>query len=117
MATAPKPTQSAAKMPAMASAPAVKPAPARSTNAEKQAPGQQTFLFDRENYIWMFAGLALMLIGMLLMAGGKSKNPAEFNYDEIYSLRRITIAPLILLTGIGLEIYAIMKRPKAKQAA
>jgi hypothetical protein len=72
----------------------------------------QDFLFDKENYMWMIGGVVLILIGFFLMAGGKSPNPHEFNYAEIYSFRRITLAPLVLLLGFGIEIYAIMKRPK-----
>ena len=73
---------------------------------------EQTFLFDRENYMWMIIGVALIFIGFLLMSGGKSPDPHKFNYDEIYSVRRITIAPIVILLGFGLEVYAIMKKPK-----
>ena len=74
--------------------------------------GNQTFLFDKSNYMWMLGGVALILLGFVLMAGGKSPDPNQFNYDEIYSVRRITIAPLLILLGFGIEIYAIMKKPK-----
>ena len=73
----------------------------------------QTFLFDRSNYMWMFIGLGCILLGFFLMAGGKSANPHEFHYDEIYSFRRITLAPIIILLGFGIEVYAIMKKPAA----
>lgn len=73
--------------------------------------GNQTFLFDRSNYIWMLAGVAVVLLGFILMGGGKSPNPHEFNYDEIYSFRRITLAPIMILLGFGIEVYAIMKKP------
>lgn len=77
---------------------------------------EQTFLFDRENYIWMFAGLALIFLGLFLMSGGKSANPNEFNYAEIYSFRRITLAPVLMMIGFGVEVYAIMKKPKETNA-
>ncbi|MBC7553304.1 MAG: DUF3098 domain-containing protein [Taibaiella sp.] len=80
--------------------------------AEKKAQFKAEFLFDRENYMWMLGGLALILIGFFLMAGGKSPNPHEFNYAEIYSFRRITLAPIVLLCGFAVEVYAIMKMPK-----
>ena len=71
-----------------------------------------TLLFDKENYYWMFGGLAMIFIGFMLMSGGKSANPHEFHYEEIYSFRRITLAPIIILLGFGVEAYAIMKKPK-----
>ena len=71
-----------------------------------------TFLFDKENYIWMIAGGALVFIGFLLMSGGRSANPHEFHYDEIFSFRRITVAPLVIMFGYITAIYGIMKKPK-----
>lgn len=73
--------------------------------------GNQTFLFDKSNYTWMIGGLVLVFIGLALMAGGKSADPHQFNYDEIYSFRRITLAPVLMMIGFGIEIYAIMKKP------
>ncbi len=73
---------------------------------------KMTLLFDNENYILMATGVALIFIGFLLMSGGKSPNPHEFNYAEIYSFRRITLAPIVILIGFGVEIFAIMKKPK-----
>ena len=73
---------------------------------------EQSFLFDKENYTLMLGGVALILIGFFLMAGGKSPDPHQFNYAEIYSFRRITLAPIVVLLGFGLEVYAIMKKPK-----
>jgi len=72
----------------------------------------QAFLFDKENYIWMIAGVLLIFIGFQLMSGGKSPDPTKFNYDEIYSFRRITLAPIVVLLGFAVEVYAIMKKPK-----
>ncbi len=60
----------------------------------------------------MLGGIGLILLGFFLMAGGKSANPNEFHYDEIYSFRRITLAPIIIMLGFGVEAYAIMKKPK-----
>ena len=60
----------------------------------------------------MLGGLALIILGFFLLAGGKSADPTKFNYDEIYSFRRITLAPLLMLAGFGIEVYAIMKRPR-----
>lgn len=72
---------------------------------------QQSFLFDKTNYMWMIGGVVLVLLGLFLMSGGKSEDPTKFNYDEIYSTTRVTIAPLLILIGFAVEVYAIMKKP------
>lgn len=69
------------------------------------------FALGKENYILMIIGFIIIIIGFLLMIGGKSENPNEFN-PEIFSFRRITLAPLIVLFGFVFEIWAIMKKPK-----
>lgn len=66
--------------------------------------------FNKSNYIWMLVGVALIIIGMLLMAGGKSTDPNVFNEKEVYSFRRITLAPLTIIAGFIIEIYAIFKK-------
>lgn len=68
------------------------------------------FAFGRKNYILMIAGIVVLGIGYLLMTGGGSNNPEVFNYD-LFNTRRLVIAPLVILTGIILEIVAIMKKP------
>lgn len=72
----------------------------------------QDFLFDKSNYMWMLTGIAFIIVGLLLMAGGKSPDPHKFNYDEIYSFRRITLAPIMILIGLGIEVFAIIKKDK-----
>ena len=67
------------------------------------------FAFGKINYTIMLAGIGLILLGFILMAGGGSKDPNIFN-DDIFSVRRITVAPLIVLSGFILEIYAIVKK-------
>jgi hypothetical protein len=47
------------------------------------------------------------------MVGGRSKDPNIFNYDEVYSTLRISVAPVLIIIGLGIEIYAIFKKPKA----
>ncbi len=69
-------------------------------------------LFSKENYKWMLIGLVIMAIGFFLMAGGKSADPNVFNDNEIYSFRRITLAPILIVAGLLVEIYAIMKKEK-----
>jgi hypothetical protein len=69
-------------------------------------------LFGRENYIWIIAGLAIIALGLILMAGGNSEDPNVFNGNEVYSKRRITVAPLLILLGLGIEVFAIFRKPK-----
>ncbi|HEY8898356.1 MAG TPA: DUF3098 domain-containing protein [Niastella sp.] len=69
-------------------------------------------LFTKDNYMWMIAGIIVMAIGIILMAGGKSDDPNIFKENEVYSVRRITIAPILILVGLGIEVYAIFKKPK-----
>ena len=69
-------------------------------------------LFDKANYTWMAIGLVVMAIGFILMAGGRSEDPNVFDPTEVYGTRRITIAPIIILAGLVIEIVAIFKSPK-----
>ena len=84
---------------------------AKASEKKPASESSQAFLFDKENYMWMIAGVALIFIGFMLMSGGKSANPHEFHYEEIYSFRRITLAPIVVLLGFVVEVFAIMKRP------
>jgi uncharacterized membrane protein len=69
-------------------------------------------LFVKENYMWMLAGIVLIVLGFILMAGGKSADPKVFDPKEVYSTTRITVAPLLIIIGFILEIVGIMKKPK-----
>ncbi|HTJ13512.1 MAG TPA: DUF3098 domain-containing protein [Dinghuibacter sp.] len=73
-------------------------------------------LFEAGNIQWMIIGVVVIVLGLLLMAGGKSTDPNVFNPSEIYSIRRVTIAPILVVGGLVIEIFAIMKKPKAKKA-
>jgi hypothetical protein len=68
------------------------------------------FAFSKKNYIWLGIGVVLLVVGYLLMSGGGADNPNEFHADELFSFRRITIAPLTVLTGYGTILYAILKK-------
>ena len=70
-------------------------------------------LFDKQNMWLMLLGVGVIAIGMLLMVGGRSKDPNTFNYDDVYSTLRISVAPVLIIIGLGIEIYAIFKKPKA----
>lgn len=69
------------------------------------------FALGRENYKLLAIGFVIIIIGFLLMLGGKSEDPAEFS-EKIFSFRRITLAPIVVLAGFVFEIWAIMKKPK-----
>lgn len=71
-----------------------------------------TSFFGKENYIWMAAGLVLIAVGMFLLSGGKSDNPSVFLPKEVYGSQRVTIAPLLILAGLVIEIFAIFRKPK-----
>ncbi|NSW94006.1 MAG: DUF3098 domain-containing protein [Bacteroidales bacterium] len=65
----------------------------------------------RENYRLLAIGFAIIVLGFILMLGGRTKDPNEFS-EDIFSFRRITLAPLVVLAGFIFEIWAIMKKPK-----
>lgn len=79
---------------------------------KKSNTGSQGRLFGKENYRWILIGVLVIAIGLILMAGGKSDDPNVFNKDEVYSSTRITVAPILILIGLGIEVFAIFKRPK-----
>ena len=61
----------------------------------------------------MVVGALIIAAGMLLMAGGKSTDPNVFDYKQVYSTTRITIAPILIVAGLAIEVFAIFKRSKA----
>lgn len=69
-------------------------------------------LFTKDNYTWMIIGAVIVAMGMILMAGGKNQDPNTFDYNVVYSTTRITIAPILIVAGLLIEIYAIFKKPK-----
>ncbi len=79
-----------------------------------KTPSNALPLFEKENYKWMIIGAVVIALGMLLMAGGKNENPNVFDYNEVYSTMRITVAPILIILGLLVEIYAIFKRPKVQ---
>ncbi len=73
---------------------------------------KEAFALSNENFKLIIIGCIVVLIGFLLMIGGKTTDPNVFNENEIFSFRRITLAPIIVLAGYVFIIYAIMKKPK-----
>ena len=83
-------------------------------NSENQ---NNSFYFGKENYKWMLIGLALIIVGFLLMLGADANtvdgklDPNSWN-EDIFSFRRIRLAPFLIIAGFGVQVYAIRKRNK-----
>lgn len=75
---------------------------------------QGKFAVPFKNLIYVVAGLALMIIGYVLMTGGGTTDPNVFPGEEMFSFRRIVLAPVLILLGFAVEIFAIMYKPKQK---
>jgi|TARA_B100000795_G_C22670040_1_gene387573 hypothetical protein len=80
---------------------------------KEQSNAKGQFIFRRKNYKFMLIGIAFIALGFILMAGGGSDDPAVFN-PEIYSWRRIRLAPTLILIGFAIEMYAILLNPNKK---
>ena len=76
------------------------------------ANNKSTPLFAKENFLFMLIGGIVIALGMYLMSGGKSDDPSVFSNTEVYSKTRITIAPILIVIGLMIEVYAIFKKPK-----
>ena len=72
------------------------------------------FIFQRRNYFLMFLGLCLIILGYILMAGGGSDDPNVFS-EDIFSFRRIRLAPTLVLIGLGIQVFAILANPNKKK--
>jgi hypothetical protein len=70
-------------------------------------------IFEKENYKWMLIGLIVIAIGMFLLSGGRSDDPTVFDRSKVYSATRITIAPILILAGLVIEIFAIFRKKTA----
>ena len=82
-------------------------------SAKTKAVGDKSvaFAFGKENYQLLVLGLIVIMVGFLLMIGGGSDDPNVFS-EDIFSFRRMTLAPILILAGYIIEIFAIMKKPK-----
>ncbi len=89
----------------------VKPTVSKRTTAAATSKTTQPeeMMFNRENYIYMLAGVGLILVGLALMSGGKMPSPDVWDENLIYGFRRTVLAPFVILAGLGLEVYAIFK--------
>jgi hypothetical protein len=84
------------------------------TKTKSENTSKENFALGKENYKLMIIGFAVIVLGFLLMIGGGSDDPKVFSPD-IFSFRRITLAPILILAGLLFEIYAIMKKPKSNE--
>jgi fumarate reductase subunit D len=82
-----------------------------SVNNNKEEQSNMVFAFNKTNYTILVAGLLVLIIGFLLMVGGGSDDPEVFS-DAIFGFRRLTLAPILILLGYLIEMFAIMYRPK-----
>lgn len=78
-------------------------------NKDARKPG---FAFGKENYKILIVGVIIVVIGYCLMIGGGSDDPTKFNADEIFSFRRITLSPIVILAGFVVVLLGIMKKSK-----
>lgn len=89
-------------------------APSKATSYKsptREKINESAFAFGKENFILLFISIGLLFIGYILMSGGKAESPDVFN-PEVFSTRRITIAPLVVMAGYALAIWAIVKKAK-----
>lgn len=70
----------------------------------------EALLFQKSNYIIMAAGVAIILVGLVLMSGGGTTDPTQFNGEELFSFQRLTLAPITMLAGFGVVLYSIWKK-------
>jgi len=70
------------------------------------------FTLSKENYKFIIIGCVVVLLGFILMAGGGSEDPNVFEEEELFSFRRITLAPFLVMAGYGVVLFGILKRPK-----
>ncbi|MDX1652331.1 MAG: DUF3098 domain-containing protein [Brumimicrobium sp.] len=73
---------------------------------------EKHFVFNRSNYIVLLIGLAINILGFILMIGGAAESRDAFDEKELFSHVRITVAPILILIGYGIIMYSIMKKPK-----
>ena len=80
-------------------------------NNQKSVENKMGFPLPPSSYKMILIGLGIVILGFVLMMGGGTDNPNEFSYD-IFSFRRITLAPIVVLSGFGFVFWAIMRKPK-----
>ena len=90
-------------------APQQKPAAVKPVNTQRE-------FFTKENFKWMVIGGVIIILGMVLMSGGKNQDPNVFDPNLVYSTTRVTVAPILIIAGLLVELYAILKKPKQENS-
>jgi hypothetical protein len=67
---------------------------------------------SKDDYKWMVIGSVIIFLGYILMSGGGTDNPEIFPGETLFSPRRMTLAPLMILAGMGVVLYGIVKTSK-----
>ncbi len=80
-----------------------------SKNSPKESQGEQQMPLAMKNYKLLAIGFAIIILGFVLLSGGGGSSATEFNY-EMFSFRRITLAPIVIVVGFAFEVYAILKK-------
>lgn len=105
--------QNSAKQQASASGQqAPKKASVRGTEKKENifSAGKNEFIFGRQNFIYMGIGLGLVILGLAAMSGGAMPDPNKWEPERIYSSRRITLAPILMVGGFVMVIVGIFKK-------
>ena len=93
------------------------PAVTKQAPVAKKTDNTTPALFAKDNYKWMLIGGIIIILGMILMSGGKNQDPNTFDPNVVYSTTRVTIAPILFIGGLLVEIYAIFRKPKQQANA
>ena len=88
----------------------IKPTASRRKSGDNQPKKQTEMVFSNQNIMWMGIGIGLIALGMILMLGGEMPSPDVWDDSIIYSWRRTVLAPIVILAGLGLQVYAIFKK-------
>ncbi len=94
------------------------PAPVRRTEKKENifSAGKNEFIFGRQNFIYMGIGLGLVILGLIAMSGGAMPDPNKWEPERIYSFRRITLAPIMMVAGFVVVIVGIFKNTQPTTA-
>jgi len=81
------------------------------TETQNKEIGGAGFVFGKENFRLLLICIGFLVVGFILMVGGRSDSPDFFNY-EMFNFQRLTLSPILLIIGYTIGVFAIMKRPK-----
>lgn len=87
-----------------------RPTPTVSRSRQATPAPKAELLLGKQNFIWMAIGVGLIALGLMFMAGGHQPSPDVWDNNIIYSFTRVTLAPILILAGLVVEIYAIFKK-------